>query len=796
MLADKRLMINLPAILLFLSLVQAVMGCGPDFPSSYLGTDGEPAIPWIDFAFSVLNVAETYRQLPQDTPIFKPSKLRGIDAEVNDFATRLEQPDIITIMSPSVRRSELARYRRILGTPREPGQARSFIFSPILEPKLREYVLYHQGVAELDGLEGTTNAFPSAWNCLLAMPPEQRRFRTTWVLYMAGILYAHQNQIEASHSAYQALRDAAKAGFADTCGLAYASFKREYWDGETYLPRKLAAAPRALAFYRQYPDKKDYQNIVRDLHASTCSRALTNPATLKAVLADPLACEVLIARFADRHQVDKQHMDQVLKRLPPRPMKGAERMAFLAYVRNDLDRTRQWLNVCPSDSLVGLWLEAEMCRRAKQYKQAAEIYRRWIRVYENLAAEIGSDNNARLLAATGERYCPPFFPTSTRPFPAFDDCGFYITRPFDQEIHARLGTTLVHKRDFLQALDAFIRAGAWTDAAYLADNIIPLPELQKYVDAITTPEIANITLRIITGGKEWWWRDEILYAQYNAYLREKRATPWPDTATAQFAYLRYLLGRRLIREGEPARATDYLPLDLRDDVRRYTAALATGDNPKLAPIDRALACYNAARILRWRGMEISGTEMLPDSRFSQGQYFFGVNPHAAFRNILPTLTYINNNHELTTTPTGSSWLDHYYGRDPVSKLIHIGPDQLPQTPPRVRFHYRVRAASLMLKAADLSPDPKLKAMALFAGGDWIRIREPALGNMFYKRLVKECRSVDLGAEAASHGCFIQNLTPWFDTQIHNPTPALNSAKEIPSQLVEPKAAPTIPKGTS
>jgi len=787
MIAEKgiRTLLLLAAAML-LALTLPAKACGPEFPSSYLEVDDDATIPWIDFAFSILDVAREYRLLPEDTPRFKPSSLRGIDAEVNDFTLRLNQSDIGKQISVAAKLAEVTRYRRILETPREPGIAPEFKFSPTLEPKLREYTLYHQGVAELHQPGGMSNALPEAWIRLMALPPAQRQFRTSWVLYMSGIIQC-TNRIDQSHASYQALRDAVKAGFFDTCGLAYASFKREYHDGDTCLPRKLAAAPRALAFYSQFDDKKDYRDIIRDLMTSTDCRALTNISTLKAVLADPIARELLIARFADRHQVDTSQIDQVLKLLPPQPVRGAERMAFLAYIRNDLDRTRKWINACPSDSLVALWLQAEMLRREGKYNRAAVIYRRWINLYESLSLKAKPDKNAQLLAATSRSY-PSYHPTSTSALPTFDDKEFFINRPFDQEVHARLGTTLVHKRDFLQALDAFIRAGAWTDAAYLADNIIPLDELRKYVDANSTREITRIASNITNSNDSWWGSDPWIYGWYEPELyRSPKSDPPPDPVITQRAYLRYLLGRRLIREGKASFAAEYLPSELTNDTRILAAMITEANDAKRPSNERAMANYNAARILRWRGIELSGTELFPDSRFSQGQFFFGVNPNKVFKDILPSATYYNNSNYRSriVTPTGTSRNKDYGDSDLISTLAPTKADQLPQTRPTIRFHYRLRAANLMLKAADLSPETNFKAMALYTGGDWIRIREPELGNLFYKRLVKECRSVDLGAESAAHGCFAQNLTTWFATQVHKPAPALTSIKDIPAKLVTP-----------
>ena len=773
--------------------IPAVHACGPDFPSSYLETDGEATLPWIDFGYSLFDIAKTYQLLPPATPKFAPSRLRGIEAEAADITARLNEPDLKPRLGDADRAGLVTRYRAAIQAKRSPGQPPDFRFPLALQPALREFNLYHDGVAWLAAHPNSSD-IPHAWTELLALPPDQRRFRTTWCLYMTGILHAKAGRIEESRKAYQAVRDTANAGFRDTCGLAYASFRREFFDSENEIIRRLASAPAAILFYSQYPKEREFHRLTLDLQAVCRQHKILTKSVLKKIAADPVAREVFIAFCADRYHVDNATTDRFLALLPPQPLKGAERMAFLAYTRDDIARTQKWLAFTPVDSLIGLWLQAELHRRTGKYDRAADAYRAWLRRYEDLASNTKPVPFVFDCTAPRYRWRPPFVPNTTAAVPFFDDTGFTVGRTFDQEIHARLGTTLVHKRDFLQALDGFIRAAAWTDAAYVAETLVPLDDLRKYVDAASTPEMvrlcAKLNLNATTPTGEWCPHDDP-YATF--YPKDDESTQkliHANSVDTQRVFLRYLLGRRLIREGRTADAIPYLPAAFQADAQRLAVDLGTSQNANLPADTRAVACYNAARILRWRGMELTGTELYPDSHFSDGDFFFGVNPNPVFRGFLPVQMFFEH------TPYGGEVKVRtltkqddtcYSFPGELSRTIPVlTPAQLKQSPPTHRFHYRLRAADLMLQAAALTTSPKLKAVALHIGGSWLRFRDRDTAySLFYNRLIKECRGVDLGAEAAKHGCFPQNPTYWLYQQLTEATPALKSVADIPEHLVEP-----------
>src|SRR5207244_8178127 len=86
------------------------------------------------------------------------------------------------------------------------------------------------------------------------------------------------------------------------------------------------------------------------------------------------------------------------------------------------------------------------------------------------------------------------------------------------------------------------------------------------------------------------------------------------------AKLRYLLGRRLVREDRYAEALRYLRPPYDKVLEKYVKALHDGADNKLPNLDRARALFTAAWLARYDGMELMGTEGAPDSFAESGNF--------------------------------------------------------------------------------------------------------------------------------------------------------------------------------
>src|SRR5262249_30582538 len=149
-----------------------------------------------------------------------------------------------------------------------------------------------------------------------------------------------------------------------------------------------------------------------------------------------------------------------------------------------------------------------------------------------------------------------------------------------------LGALYLQRADFIQALDLFLKGNLWNDAAYVAERVLTTDELKRFVDQLPQPSPSPAASAVPSMFR---WQNEI----------------------SAFDRLRYLLGRRLVREKHYDQAMHYLHPPFDQVLRRYVDVLRKSEDQRLPATERALALFQAAWIARHDGMEIMGTEMAP-----------------------------------------------------------------------------------------------------------------------------------------------------------------------------------------
>jgi hypothetical protein len=270
-------------------------------------------------------------------------------------------------------------------------------------------------------------------------------------------------------------------------------------------------------------------------------------------------------------------------------------------------------------------------------------------------------------------------------------------------VQGEMGVLLLGRKDYVSALDAFARAGYREDAAYVAERVLTADELESYV--LTHADDAGLTTA----------------------RKERRGRYWP----APIEELRYLLARRLARDRQFDRAQTFYPprarlpasrrsgaqdtAPVRDLSDKFAEALEAGRDKARSPRVRAEHLFTAAQLAREYGMELLGTEHMPDWHMWNGMFPF------------PDTLRLN-----------SSWATDDEKRRAVEHL----------PTPNKRFHYRYYAADLMWECAGLLPDnDPMTARALWHGGTWLATRDPSSADRFYKALVRRCRKLPIGQEA-------------------------------------------------
>ncbi len=264
--------------------------------------------------------------------------------------------------------------------------------------------------------------------------------------------------------------------------------------------------------------------------------------------------------------------------------------------------------------------------------------------------------------------------------------------------------------------------GYASDAAYVAERVLTADELKRFVDAhvAASPAVKQLPADDAEG-----WRTR-------AYV------PFADT-------LRYLLGRRLLRERRYEAALAYFPEagdkrfrdpDARDHARRFGEAAT--DAASASGVSRAQALYAAAAIARFHGMEILGYEQGPDFADSGGTFGWGSGRST------PDWTYPPTPRPPTPEARAALDLPGPYVTDAERKR-YAGTEAKPDR----RYHYRYVASRMANEAADLLPErSQAFAAVLCKNALWLGNREEAAEDRaaVYKRYLNHGAWVPWGAQ--------------------------------------------------
>ncbi|MBL7645254.1 MAG: hypothetical protein JNK74_03585 [Candidatus Hydrogenedentes bacterium] len=374
---------------------------------------------------------------------------------------------------------------------------------------------------------------------------------------------------------------------------------------------------------------------------------------------------------------------------PTREIHGAERIACTAYYAGDIPTAEAWLEFADAKEPHGQWLRAKLLARKGKMRESEAI-----------------------LASLTEAFPPEYV------WPNYD----YSGDPFEPRrlVLGDLGTCRLNIGAYAGALEAYVRGGYHEDAAYVADRVLTVNELTKFVKRVSDEPWMEVR------SERRIWRD---------YLSQGQT-------------LEHLLGRRLVRQGSLKEAENYLPAivpgreryetddglekgaGLRSVVHRLNECLRESNDRDLSLESRGESLMEAAALTRKWGFDLYATAHAPDMAVMNGSFEFSVEPR-----------------------TKSAWASD----DERRRVAASAPV------PNRRFHYRWRAAELLWKAAKFLPDnDERTARALWEGGRLIANRDPGGADKFYKALVNRCRKLPIGQEADRLRWFPPRPEAWRD----------------------------------
>jgi tetratricopeptide (TPR) repeat protein len=521
------------------------------------------------------------------------------------------------------------------------------------------------------------DAAVDAWERLLRRPDAERHYRSTWAAFMLGKIALRTDPATAV-TWFRRTRMLAGQGFADRLGLAASSLGWEAW-----AENALGHEDRALVLYGEQMRTGDSSAFVS--LQLTCGRILgAGPEALGRVARNPEARPIFTAWMVSHNTEAGTAWQKALRDAGVQDADGADRLAWAAYQAGDFDGAAAWLD---------------------QASEAAgkSAMAKWVRA--RLLLRDGKLDDARKLLDEAATELPPLGIDMETAFNIVWETGEIMPAP--QRASGEEAAVQLAQGDFTGAMDRFLRAGYWLDAAYLAERVLGADELKAYVDTNWPADLAA-GFKPATGD-DW---DTLVVGGYT------------EPALERLAYeIRHLLGRRLAREGHPDDARPYLSGEILTRMEKLSSHLTAGHDRSRPSAARAEDLFQAACLLRHHGLELTATEAEPDFAVVDGEYdlageFYGLDRKDRLANQV-----------LHPASEERARLERYRLR------------------PSKRFHYRYRAADLAWEAAKLVPAGEEKAGMLATAGNWIASRDPQEADRFYKELVRCCGATELGRQA-------------------------------------------------
>ncbi len=538
-----------------------------------------------------------------------------------------------------------------------------------------EFADYHRGARAYHA--GDAEEAQKIWKALLDRPLAERKYRTTWAAYMLGKMALDDKRSEDARGWFKKVRDEAKGGAVDSLGLASASIG---W--EAYLELHAKHYPEAARLYLQQLATGDptavnsLLTVMEEFTAEEKDRTqwMRDPIMQRLATASALSGIGLADEPAAAPDSAHERWLQFLEKADAKQVKDADCVAWLEYQAGDFKAAERWLKVADANSAYALWLKAKLALREGKIELAAQLLSRAV---PKIPAQ--SELEARSLD--------------------------FETMPGDMS-KGELGATLVHRGDFIAAVKLFVQVRRCDDAVYLAEGVLTLPELKKYVEE----------LPVIEKPKD----DREVYGE-------------PEDLRKTFSNV---LGRRLTRTGKFAEARPYFEKEQREVLDEYAGLLKAAENTKAPKPKRAEAFWEAAQLIADKGSALFDFD-LPAAMAGR---LAGRDVEEAEVKFTPSKIVFGDRIEFLPPVT-----------DTEKKRLQAN------TAPTVqRYHSQYVAADLGWRAAQLMPDnDEQTAKVLNTAGSWLKKGDDKAADRFYQAIERRCPKTGTGKEAIKKHWFVE-----------------------------------------
>jgi hypothetical protein len=596
-----------------------------------------------------------------------------------------------------------------------------------------EFADYHRGALAYRSGKSHWDKARSAWEKLLSRRAAERKYRSVWAAFMLGKLAMKSERYPDAIQRFQQTRQLALDGFIDSLGLAADSYgweaRSEWKQGHPEKAAPLYLTQLALgdesAVYSLkalIPDREPVDGMLnygpegdergKWSAAETLADQQKTSRALQAAAADPLlrrlvtshilATESNRSYFYGKDELARAHNRCAhwlgsLKALQGSKIQDAEYLGWIAYADGDYKAAAEWLALANSDSPAACWLRAKLQLRAGKI---AEAEKSMAQGWETLR---DSGRYTGWVAAPGEAE-------------ETDDAYGRNDWTFEKYASGDLGVMQLARADFTRSLDTFLNGKLWPDTAYVAERLLTADELKAYVARMPPAKVADDS----------------------------------EDADTKPKGLAYLLGRRLVREDRYEEARQYLPAPYDKYLEDYVGALKDGADEKLPKLQRARAWFAAAWLVRFDGMELMGTEAAPDGFISEGSFASTDIAKERLRGTYEEIRYLDGQDVKRT--------EDIKPKPTKQELARLQKNTIR---PDIRFHYRVIAAALAMRAAQLLDDNTEElADVINRAGLWVKDRDPAAADRYFAILKKRAANTAIGHAALAKKWFVDESGPW------------------------------------
>ena len=499
---------------------------------------------------------------------------------------------------------------------------------------------------------------------LLALPDNRRSVHELAALYSIGRLEKMQGHGDAASAAFKRVRDLVKAGSADPDGLGVASFGEE-----ARVQFDTGDFGRAIELYAEQTARGSASGmsslgfVFGQLfeHDSQLDAALTNT-TVRRLLPG-----YLNSRYDSYSPAQLAHVIERIDADTGAPLVGMDRLAAALYRAGSFEAAESAAK--RSDTAMAWWVRAKLALRGGDERLAAAAY-----------AHASHD------------------------FPRGEGWGYrdYTYDYFSPKcrVDGESGILALSRGDYVSALASLYSAREqyWRDAAYVAERVVTIDELRRFVDGL--------------------------------HAAQTGSTHPAERSASSDADLRTLLGRRMLRNGLFKESLAYFDGDtnVAEKAKTYVEAQLAADSG--GRIERAQAIFAAAELANTDGMDLLGFELDPDYRIYEGSYDLG--------------RYNDASSDYRHVPVDHADIDigtSYVGKDEADRVLAS------RSVPLKRFHYRYVAADLAEQAADLLPArSQAYAAVLCIATGWVNNRDHARGEALWLRYVRNGSYVPWAAD--------------------------------------------------